>query len=382
MKKQHYLVLDSFRGICACIVAFSHLNANSIIFRSPLLDMGGRYVDFFFVLSGFVIFANYEEKLRNGYSIGKFILLRLGRLYPLHFFVLMAFLLVEFMQLFIHIDQVALYEPFSGPGESVKAIIAHIFLVHSLNILDEGVFNGPSWSISVEFYTYILFAFILAYSGKYSKKVIIAIALLSPIVLFLIHGKLSARLDFGIIRCAFGFACGALTWGLYKTWHQRLHSLTQRKLLINTLEIILFSSTVFYIRFFSTDTLSLLAPFIFGVLVLVFAFEGGVISRILKFKPFLLLGMLSYSIYMIHAFIAGKIDVAIRLMETRLNWEIVVEREGIRAYGANLISGTLLEIFYLFIVIAFSFLSYKLIEEPCRNKMKKLVAGKKKTLHP
>ena len=377
MKKQHFLVLDSFRGLCACIVAFSHLNANSIIFHSPLLDRGGRYVDFFFVLSGFVIFANYEEKLRKGYSIGKFILLRLGRLYPLHFFVLMAFLLVEGMQFYIHIDQVALYEPFSGPGESVGAIFAHIFLVHSLNILDVGVFNRPSWSISVEFYTYIIFAFILAYSGKHFKKVIIAIALLSPIALFFINGNLSVRLDFGIIRCAFGFACGALTWGLYKTWNQRLNNFTQNKLLINATEIILFSCTAFYIRFFASDILSLLAPFIFGAIVFVFAFEGGFISKFLKFKPFLLLGTLSYSIYMIHAFIAGKFDVAIRLMETRLNWEIVVDREGLRTYGTDLVSGTLLEIFYLLIVIAFSFLTYKFIEEPYRNKMKKLVAGKK-----
>ena len=80
--RKHYLVLDSFWGICACLVAVSHFGANSIVAGSSLLDRGGIYVDFFFVLSGFVIFSNYRDRLRDGYSLSRFMFLRFARLYP------------------------------------------------------------------------------------------------------------------------------------------------------------------------------------------------------------------------------------------------------------------------------------------------------------
>ena len=133
--KKKYVVLDSFRGICACIVAMSHFNANSIIYNSPLLDRGSIYVDFFFVLSGFVIFANYKERLQNGYSLVKFSFLRLGRLYPLHFAVMMAFISVDILQMIFNFGNTALYAPFSAPGESFGDIAAMLLLVHSLHTI-------------------------------------------------------------------------------------------------------------------------------------------------------------------------------------------------------------------------------------------------------
>jgi len=151
--KKYFTVLDSFRGICACIVALSHFNANSFINGSTLLDRGSPYVDFFFVLSGFIIFANYEDKLKQGTQIRDFIWLRLGRLYPLHFAVLLAFILVDVLQIVFDFGQSAVYAPFSAPGETPQAILAMLFLAHSLGLTDILAFNGPSWSISVEFYT-------------------------------------------------------------------------------------------------------------------------------------------------------------------------------------------------------------------------------------
>lgn len=49
------------------------------------------FVDFFFVLSGFVIASTYQERIAGGFSVWRFMLLRLGRLYPLHIAVLVAF---------------------------------------------------------------------------------------------------------------------------------------------------------------------------------------------------------------------------------------------------------------------------------------------------
>jgi len=92
---QRFEVLDSLRGVCATMVVLYHLRTPGFIANSPLVFRSSRFVDFFFVLSGFVIAASYGDRLSRGFSIRKFMALRLGRVYPLHIFMLAVFLLFE-----------------------------------------------------------------------------------------------------------------------------------------------------------------------------------------------------------------------------------------------------------------------------------------------
>lgn len=372
--KQHFLVLDSFRGICACLVAMSHFNANSIFNGTPIFNSGSIYVDFFFVLSGFVIFANYEDRLKNGYSKSKFILLRLGRIYPLHFFVLAAFIASDLVQYLIHIEGAALFPPFSAPGETPKDILGMLFLIHSLNFNESLSFNGPSWSISVEFYTYILFAFILAYSGKYYRLVIAGLIAACAVWLYHLNGNLYAKLDYGIFRCIYGFACGAFTWELYKYFQQKYEP--HKKFCsyhFTFAEIAIFMAILAFIQFQSAGLLTMFAPVLIASVILVFAYEGGSLSRILKLKPFVFVGILSYSIYMIHIFISGKFfALPIRLFEAKTDIQFTVMENGLQLYGLDRITGTFFELFYLAVVIACSFISFKLVEEPFRNWSRRL----------
>lgn len=370
----HFWVLDSFRGLCACFVALSHFSANSIIYGSPVLDRGGIYVDFFFVLSGFVIFANYSEKLKSKFGIGKFIFLRLGRLYPLHLAMFLAFIMVELVQLLIPADVGALHQPFQGPGESVGAMTANVFLIHSLGILDKFSFNGPSWSISVEFFAYILFAFIIVHTGRYSNYIIGACLVASLAILAIYHGHLYAKLDYGFFRCVYGFAFGVFVWEIYSKIGHKFRPIMQNKVKANLYEIVLLILTILYIQFLSYGTTSFLAPLVFSFVVFLFAFEGGICSRILKNKLFLLLGMLSYSIYMTHVFIAGKFfELPIRLLEGRMGWDITTTIDGETVYGTTLLLGTGLELFYLFTVVCCSYISFKLIENPFRKLSKRII---------
>src|SRR5438045_8537170 len=93
-----FVVLDSWRGIAACLVALFHLDAYSHLYDVPFLRNSWLFVDFFFVLSGFVIAANYQQRLLEGFGIGRFLLLRLGRLYPLPFAMLALVIAVELLK--------------------------------------------------------------------------------------------------------------------------------------------------------------------------------------------------------------------------------------------------------------------------------------------
>src|SRR6267154_4375538 len=97
--RMHFRVLDSWRGIAALLVAIFHLNVYSAIYPLDFIRNSYLFVDFFFVLSGFVITHSYEDKLSRGHEFASFAIRRFGRLWPLHAAVLVAFVPMERVKL-------------------------------------------------------------------------------------------------------------------------------------------------------------------------------------------------------------------------------------------------------------------------------------------
>src|SRR5258708_20049 len=93
--RTHFRVSDSWRGIAALLVAIFHLNVYSAIYSLDFIRNAYLFVDFFFVLSGFVITHSYAGRLGTLEGLGTFAIRRLGPLWPLHAVVLLAFVIVE-----------------------------------------------------------------------------------------------------------------------------------------------------------------------------------------------------------------------------------------------------------------------------------------------
>ncbi len=70
-------LLDGLRGVAACVVLWFHLSL-------PGFRHGYLAVDFFFMLSGFVIAFAYQKKLDEGFGFWDFMAVRVARLYPLY----------------------------------------------------------------------------------------------------------------------------------------------------------------------------------------------------------------------------------------------------------------------------------------------------------
>ncbi|RVA95930.1 acyltransferase, partial [Mesorhizobium sp. M7A.F.Ca.CA.004.02.1.1] len=85
---ERFLVLDSWRGICALLVALFHFPTGSTISQSAFIGSSYLFVDFFFVLSGFVIASSYGDRLNQPEQVARFALVRFGRIYPLHLLML------------------------------------------------------------------------------------------------------------------------------------------------------------------------------------------------------------------------------------------------------------------------------------------------------
>lgn len=82
--KAHYPILDGLRGVAALtVVAFHLLEAHATSHRDQLINHGYLAVDFFFLLSGFVIGYAYDDRWGRRMTMGDFLKRRLVRLQPL-----------------------------------------------------------------------------------------------------------------------------------------------------------------------------------------------------------------------------------------------------------------------------------------------------------
>ena len=57
------------------------------------------------------------------------------------------------------------------------SFLLNVFLLHSMGLIDYLSWNAPSWSISVEFYTYLVFGLVVVLAQRYAFTVIILCAL-------------------------------------------------------------------------------------------------------------------------------------------------------------------------------------------------------------
>jgi peptidoglycan/LPS O-acetylase OafA/YrhL len=352
---KRFEALDSWRGIAACLVALHHLGlaVDSHLNSFALVPNSYLFVDFFFVLSGFVIAANYEKRLAEGYGVWRFALLRFGRLYPLHLAMLVALVLLRLAHAASGLGEAA---PFSAPRWSADTIVANLLLVHSLHLYDFTPWNGPSWSISAEFYTYLLFAAAVTLYRRPIVLLLLPVVVASAAALWLLVGGIGTTSDWGLIRCTVSFAGGAMTWHAHRSGWLRSGTLLE---VLSVVLIVLFVSNA------GKGALSLAAPAVFALAVLVFAAEAGAVSRWLRSPSLLWLGERSYSIYMVHFLVAWLLADCLKIL---------------RLAGLDYIAGIdsvhwrndVVALVYIGFVLAVAALTYRAIEVPARAWFRRL----------
>jgi len=368
--KHRYVVLDSLRGICACMVVLLHFVTQGHINALPLVRNGFLFVDFFFVLSGFVIGSSYGQRLAEGFSIRRFMWLRLGRIYPLHFFVLMVFLGFEIFFLTVMPDA-GYRQPFQEIM-SLLSLIYSIFLVQIFFGFD-AVWNMPSWSIAAELWTYLIFAVLLRYMFRWIVPICILIAVIAPLVISqLTDHYLNLFHEGALLRCMFGFSLGIIGWRMVDRVAQIRLALWANHLI----ELTLVAMVVLFVSIAGAGPLSLMAPFLFCVAVLVFSRELGIVSRLLRRPPFVLLGTLSYSIYMVHWFLLLRFVNALSFVEKLFGLELVSSTNGHNTVGGGALFGDMMSILFLAIVIGMSWLSYNFIELPGQRFVRRWPKGR------
>ncbi|MBL4758792.1 MAG: acyltransferase [Rhizobiales bacterium] len=306
VSSNHYFgSLESLRGIAALLIAGFHIPwwnpARSIAF----MDSAYLMVDFFFVLSGFVIFHSYAKKLNTGSDIAQFMWLRFWRLFPLHLAFLLVFLAFEFIKFYSR-ENFGI-EPSVPPflQNNTATFISGLFLAHGMGLHDFLSFNYPSWSISVEFYTYLVFAGVI-YFGRTQNTYIFLASLLvlfsaSKLVVLGV-GDLDVTYDYGIYRCVAGFFLGTLTYLLYA--RLRASSLIAsfgETTLARMAPLFTIMFLIAFLTYKPGGMWDFAFPVISTILILLLTlFPDTSLSKLFDKKTFRWLGRVSYSVYMVH----------------------------------------------------------------------------------
>jgi peptidoglycan/LPS O-acetylase OafA/YrhL len=327
-----FRALDGWRGLCALLVAAHHIEAHGWLYWQPLIRNAWLFVDFFFVLSGFVIAHAYGAVLSDLRAARDFARRRFARLWPLHAAMLAALIGLELVHL------ATAPGAFTG-GRSPFAILTNLLLVQSLGLHGGDTWNGPAWSISVEFYTYLIFAAVcLLVRGRLRIAIAAALALGGAFILarFSRYG-MRETFDWGIMRCLYGFFAGVL---VYEAWR---YGLRPRGTAFEGAAVILAIGFLTFVP--GHRALEYLSVPVFAGVVLAFAGEGGALSRLLTTRPIAALGRWSYSIYMTHTLILALVFSAVPAPPTGLYGDL-----------------SLLAI--LAVTVGFSAITWRLIERP------------------
>mgnify|MGYP000022246510 CR=1 FL=1 len=182
---QRYLPLDGLRGVAALGVLSFHVVV-SATHDFPQLDSLYLLVDFFFVLSGFVLWPSIPQKsVGLGRATGVFVLKRVFRFWPL---VIVALLVATFV-LQIERDWLMMHDNFDPPFGAVVGVstVAKIGIFSAAYLLLQIVvpaalfINVPLWSLSAEWIANLIYAPLawIKYSLGIIALIVIGYAMLS-----------------------------------------------------------------------------------------------------------------------------------------------------------------------------------------------------------
>jgi len=303
IKKINYIkIIDFYRAISVLLVFLYHLK---------IIESGFLGVDFFFIISGFIITKVLTDQFNNkNYSITAFLARRARRLLPLFFFTTLITLVI--------------FNFFLLPEYETRLIetsISNLFFVsnfyfwlNNISYFSENIYNNPlfhMWSLSIEIQYYIVFSIVYLFIFNYSKeknfynlKKILIIYLFIYFVFFLL-GKDNYFLknyffDFysSFFRTSL-FLFGSIIF-IYKYENKKI-------IYSQKLSSILVALGLGLILFYIKSKYYLIHPNIYSfipifgfLLIFIFLENIFILNKIFSKIYFTYLGKISYSIYCVH----------------------------------------------------------------------------------
>lgn len=315
--------LTSLRFFAAAMIVLAHSDSQFGSMGLANIFSLAQGVSFFFVLSGFILTYNYPT-LSTLSEIGAFFKARFVRIWPAHVAALCLLVLLT--------------SDFNLGGlssrEAVFAGIANLFLIQSLIPLRDVflTFNGVAWSLSTEMFFYLAFPLLITsilpgWKLKLSLILLIGILFIWFAVAWNIPAdeslpqlNLMGLLYVNPLVRVFEFFSGVMACYFFirlratDSWqHAALHFFSIAELAIVGLALVSMwltphittylgwhSSWAMVVNYYLSKSGSF---WVFALLIVVFAFGKGIISRAIARPSMVLLGEISFALYLVHTIV-------------------------------------------------------------------------------
>jgi peptidoglycan/LPS O-acetylase OafA/YrhL len=343
--------LTGIRGLAAFWVMLLHLQnyrPHGLLGVAGLRQLsrdGWLAVDLFFVLSGFIMMHVHGfDFVRPSLDRAKrFYLLRFIRIYPVHFVVLV---------LHVPLPLLALR---AGKAVSASAFSSHSFLL-SLFMLNGWGFSGsdgwnvPSWSVSSEWFAYLLFPLTAAAVHRVrTRRLALAIGIAILVSALVLGGFVSDWRQYMLpfwgvlVRVSTEFALGCLA---YRFYTRPIRPGTAELAAELSLAAIVGISLMSLRATFNVLTIAAFVTLIIGL-----SQANGPVASVMKSRIMVYFGRISYSAYIVHALVLAVYARAIQRI----------------ASNAGLGVETLIVIGFAVLVVASAHVLYSMVEEPARR---------------
>jgi len=335
--------LTGIRAVAAVFVVFFHFGDSFVTifpwfgFLRPLYKSGDMGVDLFFLLSGFILSLNYLDKFRefSKRNYFQFLGARLARIYPVHLFTLL--LLTVFVLSARHLDlktNVAHYSGFTW--------VTNVFLIQVWPGFNRGLtWNFPSWSISAEWFAYLLFPFLAIGITRSRRPFLWGSLALCLYAVPSLAGLEQNSVRWALLRVSSEFLAGCFLFRIYRSgvkcpvppW-------------LSALACISICATGSYFGVSRALSLPFFALLIWGLAT----YPNGFLSG----RAAVYWGKVSYSLYMTHG-----------LCQIFLNRALPVSQY---QSASTFIRADIVMVYSLLIILS-SVLTYHLVEEPARKRL-------------
>lgn len=309
--KRHYPILDGLRGVAALMVVAFHLfEAHAASRFVQIINHGYLAVDFFFVLSGFVIGYAYDDRwtTRGGtMSTGDFFRRRLIRLHPLIIVGMLIGALLFYTQagaLFPKIHETPLW-------------LMLVVMVIGMTLLPVGgaldirgwseihPLDGPAWSLFYEYVANILYALFVR---KFSNTVLAICVFIfgAALVHYCVTGPNGdviggwspdpAQIRVGLTRLLYPFFAGLLLSRVVRVGHVKHAFLLSSAIVVAVLALPRFGDehSLWINGLYESVCIVLVFPLV------VYLGASGTVHTGMAAKVCAFLGAISYPIYIIH----------------------------------------------------------------------------------
>ena len=376
--------LTPLRGIAALLTVIFHVDlfvgsGGDLLLKfkdSMLINRLYLMVDFFFVLSGFIlchVYATWFNQSVKRTDFKRFTIARLARVDPLHVAMLLLTALIFGISGAVGIPENVIVQT----ENSAWSFVTNLLLLQAMNLHNWFSWNHASWSISTEWWMYMLFPFlvkpvtqlravgrVLVVIGCFAGYAAITL-LFQPLVtippsLSLIFGSGPAPLtnninvcyQFGFLRCLIGFVLGMMTYQGYREGWGRAWLGNGYTLLGLTLGLGL------CLHFAVPDAYSVS---FFPLILLSGAYGSTGLNRLFGTRPLQRLGDWSFSVYLVHQplmFAIGSV--------------LAYQSLGKPATGGpppkpDMLTGWLICLIFIGVTLLLASLTYRFIEVPARN---------------